>query len=250
METTRDATNNIAEEAIQINPENNTNNNNNSSSGGWFSFFRRNNNNQQQKPEETKPLKSTEEKAEEKTKPENVVINVKPEAIPSTSTPVKFNEINLYEDEPSLKDMPLDIYDDSIKLEPQNPKYVNYHSINDDDIANGNINNINLYDSTPESKKTIFQKIKEMYREVIRLIKLCIKSIFAFIWTIIGGTITGIFAFFRRLFFNTLCSIVKFSIKSKFDNKKGININEFTNSKDNIWDINSMLITKPLYDLA
>eukprot|EP00833_Pecoramyces_ruminatium_P012163 jgi/Orpsp1_1/1186195/evm.model.d7180000048809.1 len=245
METTRDVTNNVAEEAAQIKPENNNN------GGGWFSFFRRNNNTQQQQDPEAAKLVEPKTKTEEKEKPENVTINVEPEVVPSTSKPVRFNEINLYEDEPSLKDIPLDVYDDSIKLEPQNPKNANYQSINNANVINDNINNIDLYESTPEAQKTIFQKIKEMYRETIRLIKLCIKSIFAFIWAIIGGTITGIFAFFRRLFFNTLCSIVKHLIRSKLDNKKAVRINEFDNEEEeDIWNINSMLITKPLYNLA
>ncbi|KAG4095652.1 hypothetical protein H8356DRAFT_1044694 [Neocallimastix lanati (nom. inval.)] len=261
-ETIRDIPNKTTEEATQIKPE--TDN----KSGAT--------------PESNESTESakTEEKIEIKTedgnasqselktetkKPEKVTIDIKPEpeATPSTSNnrPNILNEINLYDEEPSLRDVPLDIYDDTIKLEPQNPKNVNYHSIDEQEIENGNINNINLYESTPETKKTFLRKLKEIYMETVRLIKVCIQSIFSFIWAIIGGTITGIFTFFRNLFFNTLLAFIKFVIRSKKNNNttngssssRGGDttiVNGIINPNNDLWDINSMLITKPLYNMV
>ncbi|ORY85208.1 hypothetical protein LY90DRAFT_499138 [Neocallimastix californiae] len=262
-ETIRDIPNKTTEEATQIKPETDnksgaTPESNESTESG--------------KTEEKIEIKTedgnasqSESKTETK-KPEKVTIDIKPEpeATPSTSNnrPNILNEINLYDEEPSLRDVPLDIYDDTIKLEPQNPKNVNYHSIDEQEIENGNINNINLYESTPETKKTFLRKLKEIYMETVRLIKVCIQSIFSFIWAIIGGTITGIFTFFRNLFFNTLLAFIKFVIRSKKNNNNTNGsssssrggdttiVNGIINPNNDLWDINSMLITKPLYNMV
>jgi len=252
---TKENTNNTVEEATQEN-----------SKGGFFSFFSKNKETKVESISEIKIEQPTEANTEQTTEQttdakkteavtENVTIKVDTpttSATPSTSKPVKLNEINIYDDEPSLRDIPLDIYDDSIKLEPQNPKYVTYHSIENNEI-DSNLNNVNLYETTPETKKTIFRKIYEIFRETIRLIKAGINAIFAFIWLIIGGTITGIFVFFRKLWFKILRSFFKFMFSSNknkdSDKKKGI-VEGITDAKENmdmLWDINKMLVTTPVY---
>ncbi|ORX67004.1 hypothetical protein BCR32DRAFT_109721 [Anaeromyces robustus] len=246
MEVPRDTSTNAVEETTQE-----------KQSFGFFNFFKskKTESDNKGKNEETNNTEiNTEENKTTEIKTENVTIDIEPQSekitdIPSSSNNnnynhVIINEINLYDDEPTVRDIPFDIYDDSIKLEPQNPINKNYQSINNDD---NNLNNINLYEATPETKKTFFQKLNEIYKETIRLIKAFIKGIFSFLWAITGGTITAIFVFFRNLYFNILCSCIKFIFRANKKSKKERVIDNIEDIRDNIWDVNRALITKPLY---
>jgi len=251
MEETKDMTNNIKEETQQEKKQNN---------GGFFGFFFSKNKGNDEVPAvtETNTEQSTSANPEVKTETDKITIKVEPSipaatssnpittpASSSTTKPIRLNEINLYDDEPSLKDIPLDIYDDSIKLQPQNLKNAIYHS-NESSKIDTNLNYVNLYETPPEPNKTIFRKIKEIFMETIRLIKVAINAIFAFIWALIGGTITAIFVFFRRLFFNMLCSCIKFMFKANTNKDKKKGIVEGISDAKNMWDINHMIITKPI----
>lgn len=232
----------IVNEKTQLKPTDNNSTNNNK--GGFFSFFRFGKN---------KTEAPTKVKVEQPTETGKIDIKVEPStpAKPTTKKPVNFNEINLYEEEPSIKDVPLDIYDDTIRLEPQNVKNVKYDSIDDDEKIDSNLNNVNLYESTPELKKTFFRKIKESIAEVIRLIKAGINGIFAFIWALFGGIITGIFVFFRNLAFNIMRSFIKFMIKSERKKPEvevaSRSLSDVKDETSNLWDINRMVITNPVY---
>ncbi|ORX45377.1 hypothetical protein BCR36DRAFT_585684 [Piromyces finnis] len=248
---TQDNTNNRVEEATQKKPNN---------GGGFFGFFKSKKTdvepvNEIKVEQPTEPNTVPTSRIETDTEPinENITIKVEPSSAttkPTINKPIRLNDIDLYEDEPSLRDIPLDIYDDSIKLEPQNPKYNKYQSIENTDMET-NLNSINLYESTPESKKTIFRKIKEIINETIRLIKVGINAIFAFIWSIIGGTVTSIFVFFRKMCFSILLSVIKsmFTSNKKNDTKDIIRgVADAKDVIDDIWDVNKMVVTTPMYE--
>lgn len=210
----------------------------NVTSRGIFDIFSKNDSVENEEPEEkVEIITSNDQKSDKVKKPTDksngeTVINIKP------SIPTHFPQIDLYEEEPLVKDVPLDLYDDSIKIEPQNPKKKNYSSVNSDDP-----NQINLYEDTPEMKKTIFQKIKQVLSEIIRLILVAFYATISFIWSIIGGFVMAIWFAILYVYRSILKAIYKCIFQAAMRRaKEGVN-NQINEIKENIWDINRMVIT-------
>lgn len=168
---------------------------------------------------------------------EEVDKNKKSKKEEKINIPTQFNDFDLYEEEPLLKDIPFDIYDDSINVEPQNPirtKKGNYQT-----ISPNHPSEMNLYEDTPQTEKTIWQKIKEIFEEAWRLICVFISSIFTFIWALIGGFFISIWLLIQSVFYFFVKNLIKASLRHQQTQM----MNQINEIKNSIWDINKMNLT-------